>query len=60
MVRGSDKIGLSTIKRDRTLTARGLELVTDISASEYRARYPGDPGEGYEFYHVVYARVVGA
>jgi O-methyltransferase involved in polyketide biosynthesis len=42
------------------LAARGLELVTDLSAADYRARYLGERGLGYEFYHVAAARVAVA
>jgi methyltransferase (TIGR00027 family) len=41
------------------LAARGLELIDDIGAADYRMRYLGDPGAGYEFYRVARARVVG-
>ena len=42
------------------LAARGLTLVSDTGASEYRARHlagRGDPQRGYEFYRVAIARV---
>jgi O-methyltransferase involved in polyketide biosynthesis len=42
------------------LAERGLELTEDLVASEYRARCLGDTRQGYEFHHVVSARVVGA
>jgi methyltransferase (TIGR00027 family) len=45
------------------LAARGLDLVTDLGAREYRARYlTGWPGDlrGYEFYHAALARVRAA
>jgi methyltransferase (TIGR00027 family) len=44
------------------LQARGLELVEDLGATEYRARYwPLEGGRmvGYEFYRVATARVQG-
>jgi methyltransferase (TIGR00027 family) len=42
------------------LSARGLELVEDIGAADYRRRYLTDRGDdlrGYEFYRVAHARV---
>jgi hypothetical protein len=51
---GLDPAGLRTY-----LAARGLELIADLSAAEYRARCLGMPGSGFEFYHVASARVVG-
>jgi methyltransferase (TIGR00027 family) len=45
------------------LAERGLELVEDLGAREYRARYmAGWPGrlQGYEFYHAALARVSAA
>jgi len=42
------------------LATRGLELIDDLGAADYRTRYLGGPGEGYEFYRVATARVVGA
>lgn len=44
------------------LAARGLELISDEGAADYRARYLRDwPGsiQGYEFYRLVVARVRG-
>lgn len=41
------------------LAARGIELVADLGADAYRARYLGDPGTGYAFYRTVVARVTG-
>jgi methyltransferase (TIGR00027 family) len=41
------------------LAARGFELIDDLGAADYRKRYLGGPGEGYEFYRVAIARVVG-
>lgn len=40
------------------LAARGLELIDDLGAADYRTRYFGGPGQGYEFYRVASARVV--
>ncbi len=51
---GLDPAGLRTY-----LGARGLELIADLNAAEYRTRCLGAPGSGYEFYHVASARVVG-
>jgi methyltransferase (TIGR00027 family) len=42
------------------LSLRGLDLIDDLGAAEYRTRYLGTPGAGYEFYHVARARVTGA
>jgi len=42
------------------LAARGLELIADVGAAEYRSRYLGQrrgPMRGYEFYRVAVARV---
>jgi len=40
------------------LAARGLVLIDDLGAADYRTRYLGHPGQGYEFYRVAVARVV--
>jgi methyltransferase (TIGR00027 family) len=42
------------------LARRGLRLVEDLGAAEYRARYwpPAKQPEGYEFYHAVLAEAV--
>jgi methyltransferase (TIGR00027 family) len=53
------RFGLHPAEVRDFLAARGLELVKDVNAREYRARYLGETGAGYEFYHVVCARVVG-
>jgi methyltransferase (TIGR00027 family) len=42
------------------LAAHCLELMDDLGAADYRTRYLGGPGVGYEFYRVAIARVVGA
>lgn len=42
------------------LAARGLELIDDLGAADYRTRYFGRAGAGYEFYRVATARVAGA
>jgi methyltransferase (TIGR00027 family) len=42
------------------LSLRGLDLLDDLGAAEYRTRCLGTPGVGYEFYHVARARVTGA
>jgi hypothetical protein len=42
------------------LSERGLSLVSDLGAADYRARYYGDASRamrGHEFYHVALARV---
>ena len=41
------------------LAERGIELLDDVGACEYRARYLGDAGRGYAFYRAVAARVGG-
>ncbi|HTW33078.1 MAG TPA: SAM-dependent methyltransferase [Rhizomicrobium sp.] len=42
------------------LAARGLKLVSDLDATQYRALYMGDrPFKGYEYYHVAVAEVAG-
>lgn len=51
--------GLHPADTSAFLAERGLELTEDLVASEYRARRLGDPWQGYEFHHVVMARVVG-
>lgn len=51
--------GLDPAEVPAYLAARGLELVDDVGADQYRARYLGDPGRGYAFYRVVQARVAG-
>jgi methyltransferase (TIGR00027 family) len=42
------------------LAVRGLELIDDLGAADYRTRYLGAPGEGYEFYRVASACVISA
>jgi methyltransferase (TIGR00027 family) len=52
--------GLDPAETASYLGARGLSLVEDIGAAEYRSRYLTDRGErmrGYEFYRVAFARV---
>jgi hypothetical protein len=42
------------------LSERGLSLVSDLGAADYRARYDCDASRamrGHEFYHVALARV---
>ena len=42
------------------LASRGLDLLEDMGASEYRARYMGPPAhqmKGYELYRIAYAHV---
>ena len=51
--------GLTQPTSPAYLAARGLELIDDLGAADYRTRYLGGPGEGYEFYRVAIARVVG-
>jgi methyltransferase (TIGR00027 family) len=41
------------------LAARGIALVDDLGADDYRARYLGAAGRGYAFYRVAVARVGG-
>src|SRR5207247_5569156 len=46
----------------RYLEARGLKLLADLGAKDYRARYMGEPAKhmrGYEFYRVALAEVLG-
>ncbi len=52
--------GLDPAEIGSYLAKRGLDLIDDLGAADYRARYLGSPGEGYEFYRVAIARVVGA
>lgn len=52
--------GLDPAKLCQYLSLRGLDLLDDLGAAEYRTRYLGSPGAGYEFYHVARARVTGA
>ena len=51
--------GLRPEEMPAYLAARGLELIDDLGAADYRTRYLSGPGEGYEFYRVAIARVVG-
>ena len=51
--------GLDPTEVPAYLAARGLALVDDVGADEYRARLLGDAGRGYAFYRVVQARVAG-
>lgn len=51
--------GLDPAEVREYLAARGLELVDDVGAADYRTRYLSCAGEGYEFYHVAVARVPG-
>jgi methyltransferase (TIGR00027 family) len=55
-VSGFDPAGLA-----RYLDARGLRLLTDLGAADYRALYMKRAGRfrGYEFYRVAVAEVVG-
>jgi methyltransferase (TIGR00027 family) len=39
------------------LAARGITLIDDVGACEYRARYLGAAGRGYAFYRAVTARI---
>ena len=46
----------------RYLEARGLKLLADLGAKDYRARYMGEPAKrmrGYEFYRVALAELLG-
>ncbi len=52
--------GIHPAELSAYLSARGLELIDDLNAADYRTRYFGSPGKGYEFYRVANARVVGA
>jgi methyltransferase (TIGR00027 family) len=51
--------GLHPAEIPAYLAARGLELIGDLGAADYRTRYLGSPGVGYEFYRVAIARVAG-
>jgi len=51
--------GLHPAEIPAYLAARGLELIDDLGATDYRTRYLGGPGVGYEFYRVAVARVAG-
>jgi methyltransferase (TIGR00027 family) len=53
--------GLYPAELPAYLDARGFELVEDVGAMEYRARYMSPDGmhmKGYEFYRIALARVV--
>ena len=52
--------GLDPAELPGYLAERGLALVEDVGAAEYRARYLGHPGKGYEFYRAALADVRGA
>jgi methyltransferase (TIGR00027 family) len=52
--------GMNPSDLDKYLRERGLRLVIDLGASEYRKRYFGSAADGmrgYEFYHVAMAEV---
>ena len=52
--------GMNPAEVNKYLQERGLRLVVDLGASEYRRRYFGsvaDDMRGYEFYHVAMAEV---
>jgi methyltransferase (TIGR00027 family) len=52
--------GMNPAEVNKYLQERGLRLVVDLGASEYRKRYFGsvaDDMHGYEFYHVAMAAV---
>jgi methyltransferase (TIGR00027 family) len=52
--------GMNPADIDKYLQERGLRLVVDLGASEYRKRYfdsAADDMRGYEFYHVAMAEV---
>lgn len=54
--------GFDPVEVPAYLAARGLELVGDVGATEYRARYLARRTagmRGYEFYRVAHARVAG-
>jgi len=54
--------GIDPTETASYLGARGLSLVHDLGATEYRSRYLMDRGErmrGYEFYRVAFARIGG-
>lgn len=51
--------GLDPAKLRQYLSLCGFDLLDDLGAAEYRTRYLGTPGVGYEFYHVARARVTG-
>jgi len=53
--------GMNPAEVNQYLQERGLRLVVDLGASEYRKRYFGraaDDMRGYEFYHVAMAEVL--
>ena len=52
--------GLHPADMPAYLAERDLKLIDDLGAADYRTRYLGGPGKGYEFYRVAIARVVGA
>ena len=52
--------GIDPVEANKYLQERGLSLVVDLGACEYRKRYFGsvaDDMRGYEFYHVAMAEV---
>ncbi len=52
--------GVEPTRMPEFLSERGLSLVSDLGAADYRARYYGDASRamrGHEFYHVALARV---
>ncbi|MBI5505927.1 MAG: SAM-dependent methyltransferase [Deltaproteobacteria bacterium] len=49
------RFGLDPAEVGAYLAARGFELLADQGAREYRARYFGEPGQGYEFYRAALA-----
>ena len=51
--------GLDPAEVPDYLAARGLALVEDVGAAEYRARYLGHAGTGYEFYRAAIAEIRG-
>lgn len=51
--------GLDPAEVGPYLATRGLDLIDDFGAADYRTRYLGTPGVGYEFYRVAVAQIVG-
>jgi methyltransferase (TIGR00027 family) len=49
--------GLDPAEVPDYLAERGLALIEDVGAAEYRARYMGRAGTGYEFYRAVLAEI---
>jgi len=48
--------GLDPSEAGAYLAARGFKLLMDHGARDYRSRYLGEPGQGYEFYRAAMAQ----